>query len=116
MLAGTGVDALLSLLLTMVALMTTVFALQSTVSMRTDEATGILEPQLAGAVSRTRWVLQRLLIPAVGAAVLLLVGGAGMGAVYGSLVADPDQTRRLALAALAYWPAVMVLVGVAVVL
>jgi ABC-2 type transport system permease protein len=116
MLAGTGVDALLSLLVLLIAMVTTVFALQSTVSMRTDEASGILEPQLAGAVSRNRWVLQRLLIPAVGAAGLLLVGGAGMGAVYGALVDDPGQTSRLAFAALAYWPAVMVLVGVAVVL
>ena len=39
-----------------------------------------------------------------------------MGAGYGSLINDPGQTSRLALAALAYWPAVMVLVGVAVAL
>jgi ABC-2 type transport system permease protein len=116
MLAGTGVDALLSLLLLVIAMVTAVFALQSTVSLRTDEASGILEPQLAGAVSRRGWVLQRLLIPAVGAAVLLLVGGAGMGAIYGSIIHDPGQTGRLAFAALGYWPAVMVLVGVAVAL
>ncbi|WP_024288508.1 ABC transporter permease [Cellulomonas sp. KRMCY2] len=116
MLAGTGVDALLSLLVVMIAMVTAVFALQSAVSLRADEASGIVEPQLAGALSRARWVVQRLLIPAVGSAVLLLVGGAGMGAGYGSLVGDPGQTSRLALAALAYWPAVMVLVGVAVAL
>jgi ABC-2 type transport system permease protein len=116
MLAGTGVKALLSLLLTMIAMVTTVFALQSTVSMRTDEASGVIEPQLAGAVSRTRWVLQRLLIPAVGTAVLLLLAGLLMGGVYGSLVDDQSQAGRLALAALSYWPAVMVLVGLAVVL
>ena len=116
MLVGTGVDALLSLLLLIIAMVTTVFALQSAVSMRTDEASGSLEPQLAGALSRSRWMLQRLLIPAVGAAVLLLVGGAGMGAIYGSIIGDAGQSSRLALAALAYWPAVMVLVGVTTVL
>ena len=116
MLGGTGVDALLSLLVVMIAMVTTVFALQSTVSLRADEASGIVEPQLAGALSRSRWALQRLLIPAVGTAVLLLVGGAGMGAGYGSIIGDPGQTSRLAVAALAYWPAVMVLVGVAVAL
>jgi ABC-2 type transport system permease protein len=116
MIGGTSVDALLSLLVMMIAMVTTVFALQSATSLRADEASGIVEPQLAGAVSRTRWAGQRLLIPAVGTAILLLVGGACMGAGYGSLIGDSGQTGRLALAALAYWPAVMVLVGVAVAL
>ncbi|HEY3436460.1 MAG TPA: ABC transporter permease [Actinotalea sp.] len=116
LLRGTGVKALLSMLVGMIALITAVFALQSAVQLRTDEASGIVEPQLAGAVSRTRWALERLLIPAVGSAVLLLAGGALMGAGYGSLVDDPSQARVLALAALTYWPAVMVLVGVAVAL
>ena len=116
MIGGTGVKALLSLLVVMIAMLTAVFALQSATSLRADEATGMVEPQLASPLSRTRWALQRLLIPAVGTAVLLLVGGAGMGAGYGSLTNDPGQTIRLALAALAYWPAVMVLVGVAVAL
>jgi ABC-2 type transport system permease protein len=116
MLGGTGVDALLSLLVVVIAMVTAVFALQSAVTLRADEASGMVEPQLAGAVSRRRWALERLLVPAVGSAVLLLVGGAGIGASYGSIVGDPGQTSRLAGAALAYWPAVMVLVGVAVAL
>ena len=116
MLGGTGVDALLSLLVVVIAMVTAVFALQSAVTLRADEASGMVEPQLAGAVSRRRWALERLLVPAVGSAVLLLVGGAGIGASYGSIVGDPGQTSRLAGAALAYWPAVMVLVGAAVAL
>src|SRR6478609_86659 len=113
---GTGVDALLSLLLALIALITTVFAIQSAVSLRVDEASGIIEPQLAGAMSRTRWATRRLLIPVVGSALLLLVGGAGIGAGYGSIIGDPKQTGRLALSALVYWPAVMVFVGIAVAL
>jgi ABC-2 type transport system permease protein len=113
---GTGIEALLSMLVAMIAMITAVFAIQTSTSLRTDEATSILEPQLAGALSRTRWALGRLLIPIVGSAVLLLVGGACMGAGYGSLVGDSSQAGRLALAALAYWPAVMVLVGVSVAL
>ncbi|MGB8020380.1 MAG: hypothetical protein WCF04_04060 [Candidatus Nanopelagicales bacterium] len=113
---GTGVDALLSMLLSLIAMTTTVFAIQTAVSLRTDEASGIVEPQLAGALSRTRWAAGRLLIPVVGSAILLLVGGAGMGASYGSIVGQSAQTGQLALAALAYWPAVMVFVGIAVAL
>ena len=113
---GASVDSLLSLLVVMLALITTVFAIQTTVSMRSDEASGIIEPQLAGAISRTRWVLQRLIVPAVGAAALLLIGGGLMGATYGSVIGDSSQTGRLAGAALAYWPAVMVFVGLGVAL
>lgn len=114
---GTGVDALLSLLVTMIALLTTVFALQSTVSLRADEAGGAVETQLAGALSRTRWAGQRLVLPVAGSAVLLLAGGALMGAGYGALVDDTaGQAARLALAALGYWPAVLVFIGVAVAL
>jgi ABC-2 type transport system permease protein len=116
MLRGTGIAALLSLLVTMIAMITTVFAIQTSLALRVEEATGLVEPELAGALSRTRWALQRLLIPAVGSAALLLVGGAGMGAGYGSIIGDPTLTAELALAALAYWPAVMVFVGVAVAL
>jgi ABC-2 type transport system permease protein len=116
LLRGKGVTALLALLVSMMALITIIFALQTTLSLRADEASGLIEPQLAGAVSRWTWALQRLLIPAVWSALLLAVGGLVIGAVYGASVHDPSQAGRLAAAALAYWPAVMVLVGLAVVL
>ncbi len=116
LLKGTGVAALLSLLVSMMALITVIFALQTTVSLRSDEASGMIEPQLAGALSRWRWALQRLVIPAVWSAVLLLVGGYLIGAVYGASIHDTTQGGRLAMAALAYWPAVMVFVGLAVAL
>jgi len=113
---GLGVNALLALLAGMVGLITAVFATQSAVSLRTDEATGIVETQLAGALSRTRWALERLLIPAVGSVILLLLGGGLLGAVYGSISGDSSQAVTMAGAALAYWPAVMLLVGIAVAL
>jgi ABC-2 type transport system permease protein len=115
-LRGTGVDALLGLLAGLVGLIVAIFAIQSATQLRADEASGIVEPQLAGALSRTRWVLERLLIPAVGAAVLLAVGGWLMGAGYGATIGDASQGARVAGAALAYWPAVMVLVGLGVAL
>jgi ABC-2 type transport system permease protein len=116
LLRGTGVTALLALLVSMMALITVVFALQTTVSLRADEASGIIEPQLAGALSRRRWALERLAIPTVWSAVLLALGGFVIGEVYGAAIHDSTQGGRLALAALAYWPAVMVFVGLAVLL
>lgn len=113
---GIGVNALLALLAGMVGLITAVFATQSAVSLRADEASGIVETQLAGALSRIRWALERLLIPAVGSVILLLLGGGLLGAVYGSISGDSSQAITMAGAALAYWPAVMLLVGIAVAL
>jgi polyether ionophore transport system permease protein len=116
MLGGVGLEALLSMLTALIAMVVTAFAIQSAVSLRGDEASGIVEPQLAGALSRARWAGGRLMIPGVGSALLLLVGGAGMGAAHGAGIGDPAQAGQLALAALAYWPAVMVFVGIAVAL
>lgn len=113
---GSGQDALVSMLVMIIAMVVAVFALQSAMQLRSDEASGIIEPQLAGAVSRVRWAVGRLAIPVVGSVILLLVGGALMGASYAAAVGDGSQVARLALAALAYWPAVMTLVGVAVLL
>ena len=113
---GTGVDALVSMLLTVLAMITAVFAIQTSLSLRGDEANGIIEPQLAGAVSRTQWALQRLAIPAVGSAVLLLLSGALLGLGRASTTGQYEQIGSLALAELTYWPAVMVFVGVAVLL
>ncbi len=115
-LRGTGVDALLAMLASMIGLLTAVFAVQSAVSLRGDEASGLIEPQLAGALSRRRWAWQRLAIPVVGSAVLLAVGGAILGAVHGALDDDAGAVGTMTGSALAYWPAVMVLVGVAVAL
>ena len=115
-LRGRGIDALMAMLAGMLALVTAVFAVQSATTLRTDEGSGLVETQLAGALSRQRWALQRLLIPAVGGALLLAVGGGLTGASYGATVHDASWTGRMALAALVYWPAVMVLVGIAVLL
>ena len=113
---GTGVDALLALLVTIIAMITTVFATQTTLTLRADEANGLIEHQLTGAISRTNWAVQRLIIPMAGSAMLLLLGGGLLGFSYGNSVGQTSQTLSLAVAALTYWPAVMVLVGIAVLL
>lgn len=114
LLRGTGVSALVALLVAMVALITAAFALQTTLSLRADEASGVIEPQLAGAVSRWSWAVQRLLIPVVWSAVILAVSGAVLGAVYGASINDLSQLWTITGACLAYWPSLMVLVGLAV--
>jgi ABC-2 type transport system permease protein len=113
---GVGITPLLALLVEMIALVVTVFAVQSAVTLRSDEAAGMAELQLAGSVSRVGWAVGRLAIPVVGSALLLPLGGALIGWSYAQASGEGGQVGSLALAALAYWPAVMVLVGVSVAL
>jgi ABC-2 type transport system permease protein len=113
---GVGIQPLLALLVEMIALVVTVFAVQSAVTLRSDEAAGMAELQLAGSVSRLRWVAGHLAVPVVGSALLLPLGGGLIGWSYDRSAGDSGQVASLALAALAYWPAVMVLVGVATLL
>ncbi|GGN95020.1 hypothetical protein GCM10010112_84860 [Actinoplanes lobatus] len=61
-------------------------------------------------------MLERLLIPTVGAAALLALGGGLLGVGYGATIGDASQGLRIAGTALVYWPAVMVLTGLAVLL
>jgi ABC-2 type transport system permease protein len=113
---GTGVDNLIALLVELIALVVSVFAVQTTLSLRADEAAGMAELQLSGAIPRRRWAYDRLVIPAAGSALLLAAGGALLGWAYGASTGTGGHVGTLVLAALAYWPAVMVLVGVAVLL
>ena len=116
-LRGTGVDALLSLLVVMIAMITTVFAIQSADlaawrrGQRHHRATAGRRavPHPLGA--RTAADPGRRL----GASCCSSAAGAWARAT-ASIIGDTGQTGGLALAALAYWPAVMVFVGVAVAL
>lgn len=107
-----GLKALAAgLLVPLIALAISVFAAQSATTLRADEAHGVLEAQLAGAVSRTSWALQRLAITVIGTVVLLLVAGAIVGQSYAGLVAGGSMADIVG-AFLAYLPACLLLASV----
>src|SRR2546421_7451480 len=62
--------------------------------MRTEEADGPLEPVLATAVSRTRWAASHALTALLGATVLLLLFGTGVGVAAGGGLGDPARQGR----------------------
>ncbi|WP_104091726.1 ABC transporter permease [Arthrobacter sp. GMC3] len=101
-------DGILGIFVLFTALLAGAFAVQCVTGARTEEAEGRLESQLAGALSRSRWLWAHVLVAAVGSALMLLLGGyltgvASNGAATGS---------QLAGAAFAYWPAVLLMLGV----
>jgi len=108
--------ALVGLLLCFIGLVSLGLPLQIMTGLRSDEAKGLTEVQLAGGLSRVRLVLNRITVASAAAAALLLLGGASFGASYGASVNDPSQIWRIALDALVYLPGIMAIIGVTAVL
>ena len=92
-------------------LLVSAFALQSTDTIRSEEATGRAELQWSRAISRVNWALSRIVVPAVISFLLLAVSGYAIGASFGASVNDPSQGGRFAMASLAYWPSVLLIIA-----
>ena len=99
----------------MAGMVVAVYAVQILLRMRAEEADGPLEPILATAVSRPRWVSSHVLNAGLGALVLLLVFTVSMGLAAGLVLGDvPGQLRALVEAGLVQWPGIMVIGGLVV--
>jgi len=107
-------DGLLGVFAIANVLLIVAFALQSADSVRTEERSGRAELAWSRAISRVRWALSRLVLPAAWSLVLLGVSGFAIGASYGASIDDPQQATRFAAASIAYWPSVLLMIAFAV--
>jgi ABC-2 type transport system permease protein len=114
--AGSLVDNYLAVSLLSMALVGTGFAIQAVLRMRAEEASGRLEPLLATALSRPRWVAGYVGVAAGGT--LLILGASGLGAGIADAANSGDLARVPVLvgSSLALAPALWVLIGVTVAL
>ena len=92
------------------------FAIQSTLRLRSEETSLRAEPVLATPVSRRRWAMSHLTVAFGGSVIVLAVAGLAMGLSYGVVSGDLSVVPRLLGAAVAYAPAIWLLVGLTVVL
>lgn len=99
--------SLVELFLLFNALLVGGFAVQCASRVRLDEASGRLEAQLAGSLSRWRVLAATLSVAVVWSVILLVVSGTAMGAAFGR----DGAAGRFALAALGYLPSVAVVIG-----
>ncbi|QRP45700.1 ABC transporter permease [Amycolatopsis sp. FDAARGOS 1241] len=112
------VDAFLAAMVSMFAMLSSLYGVQATLRMRSEETGVRFEPLLATRVSRLRLVASHLVFAYAGTALLVLVGGVFMGishglrsgATVGSAVGD------LLTAVLVQVPATWVIVSVCVLL
>lgn len=110
---GNLVDSYLVTVLLILALLACGFAIQSLLRIRAEEIAGRAEIVLATALGRRSWLLGYFSITAGGVASILFVGGAMVGLGYLLSGAGVGQIGKLALIALAWTPAVMVVAGLA---
>lgn len=99
----------------MTGMVVAIYAVQILLRLRAEEADGRLEPILATAVSRPRWMISHLLGAGLGALLLLLAFTVSMGLAAGLALGDvAGQVRALVEAGLVQWPGIM-LIGALVV-
>ncbi|RSM73850.1 ABC transporter permease [Kibdelosporangium aridum] len=111
------VDAFMTAILGIIALVASVYAVQATLRLRSEETAVRAEPVLATAVSRIRWALSHLVFAVIGAVVMLLVAGLAMGIAYGISVDDVGgQLGNVLEATLVQLPATLVVAGIAMAL
>lgn len=109
------VDAYFAAIFGMMAIAVAGYAVQALLRMRGEEAAGRLEPVLATAVSRPRWMLAHVGLVTVGIVVLQALTGAATGLAYGLVSGDvPGKVVSLTGAALVFVPAIEVVAALAV--
>ncbi len=113
---ATIVDSFASMIMTVLAIITSVYVVLAGLRPRAEENDGRVEPLLATALSRHTWVASHLAVAMVGGALVMLAGGLGFGITGALVLDDPAIVTTFAGAALAYVPALWVTGGVAVLL
>jgi ABC-2 type transport system permease protein len=98
----------------LLGLVAAAYAVGVVLRLRTAETDGLSEPILASPVSRYRWSGSTLLMTVAGTAVVLVVGGIGMGLGFGLATSGVGTwVSRLMGAALVQLPAALCLAGLA---
>lgn len=88
MLKGSGIESLIGLLLCFIGLVSVVLPMLIMTGLRSDEAKGLTESQLAGTISRDRIILDRFVVGTCATALLLILGGFSFG-----LANDTEQNE-----------------------
>ena len=108
-------DAYRASVLQMAATAAAIYTVQVLLRMRAEEADGPLEPVLATAVSRLRWVAGYAVTALVGATVLLVLFAGAAGLAAGTVLGDPaGELGVLVAASLVQLPGVLAIGAVVI--
>ncbi|TSD98876.1 ABC transporter permease [Gordonia rubripertincta] len=111
--AEDAVDAYLALTLTIAALMSAGYGVNSALRARREETAELAESIVAANANRLSWFGGHLTMALGGSAIVLAAGAIGEGLAYGLTVDDLGQIPRLLVASAAYLPAVWLILAAA---
>jgi len=100
-----------SVITTVLAIIATIYGVLAALKLRSEESAGRAEPVLATGLSQPRWVLSHVAVAMLGSVAVLLSAGLGIGLTGAASTGDAGLALRLTWAALAYAPALWVVVG-----
>jgi ABC-2 type transport system permease protein len=107
-------ESWLAMIIEMLAIVTTVFAITAALRPHREETSGRAELVLSTALSRIRWVLTHVLVAMAGGLALLFLAGAGMGASAALASGDGAYFGKSVEAAVSYAPALWLTTALAV--
>jgi ABC-2 type transport system permease protein len=113
---GSIADSYLAMSFRVLALLGAGFAVQAVARLRSEETSGHAEQVLATAISRPRWAMSHVALALAGAVAILLVAAVSVGVTDAAVTGETEAIGQSLVAALAYAPAVWVLVGLTFVL
>jgi len=113
---GSLTDSYLATSFGILALVGTGFAVQSTLRLRSEEMSLRAEPLLATPLSRRRWAMSHLAVAVGGSVIILVIAGLAVAVSYGLGGGDLSLLPSLVGAAVAYAPAMWLLVGLTITL
>lgn len=111
--AGDLLAGYLNMMVVMMVIAAAIFLVLAVQKVRGEEAEGRAEPVLATCVNKGTWLFAHVLVTAVAAVVLLVLACAAMGLTAAFGTGDWSLLADLSLAALAYSPALLVVLAVA---
>jgi ABC-2 type transport system permease protein len=111
---ATLTESWLSMVISLLAIVCTIFAVIAALRPRREETSGRAESVLATALSRTRWVATHLVIAMAGGVGLLLIAGVGLGIGAAAGSGEAGMFWEVLAATLAYAPALWLTAGLAV--
>jgi ABC-2 type transport system permease protein len=109
-------QAFIAVAFSMLAMVASAFAISLTLRLHQEEASSRVEPILAGAVGRTRWLASHLVFAIGGSALAMLIAGLVTGLTYGASAGDltgklPEVLGTAAVQLPAVWLSVAVTVA-----
>lgn len=96
------------------AIVATGFTVQTLLRPRAEEVSGHLEPVLASATGRIRWLMSHLIVSVLGSVLVVCLLGIGGAAAYGAVKGELDAGTGMLTAAVVQIPAVVTVAAVVV--